>query len=32
MNINVASTDSLKRTEMGEGATRVVAEFAANLK
>jgi 2-methylcitrate dehydratase PrpD len=32
MNINVASTDSLKQTEMGKGATRAVAEFAVNLK
>ncbi|APH74222.1 MmgE/PrpD family protein [Aquibium oceanicum] len=31
MNIDVASTQSLKQSEMGQGATRAVAEFAVNL-
>ena len=32
MNIDVASTDSLKQAELGQGETRALADFAVNLK
>lgn len=31
MNMDVASTESLKQSEMGQGATRALADFAVNL-